>query len=71
MKYELSASNIMMMKLLAVHIHKINNDVIAFYCWNVLSAAFLYGYLYDDTLTSDRVSYQLYTIHAVMLYAVL
>ena len=31
-------------------------------------SAFLYGYLYSDTLTGDQVTYQLYTTHAVMLY---
>ena len=33
-------------------------------------SAFLYGYLYSDTLTGDQVTYQLYTAHSVMLHTV-
>ena len=31
-------------------------------------SAFLYGYIYSDSLTVDQVTNQLYTTHTVMLY---
>ena len=54
-QYELSASNIMMMKLFWKCIIT-NNDVTAFtvncHLYMKMLSAFLYGYLYSDTLTS-------------------
>ena len=33
-------------------------------------SAFLYGYIYSDSLTVNQVTNQLYTTHAVMLYMI-
>ena len=50
-----------------------NNDVIAFtvnsHLYMKILSAFLYGYLYSDTLTGDQVTYQLYTVHYCILYS--
>ena len=60
--------------LLAMHIGVIAFTVnchlstVGIHEYSILSAAFLCGYLYGDTLTSDQVTYQLYTAHAVMIY---